>query len=204
MVDAGAPQSPAISDFLYVIQRLHWVWQRQNVHKGTAKIIESNKDHKVIKVIDAEKKELRITSKFLIIATGATSKNLPFVSSDGKNVLDYRTAMTPKELPKSLIIVGSGAIGSEFASFYNDLGCKVTIVEVQDKILPNEDHEISEFVLKSFKNRGIDIHINCELLSVDIKDSFRNEIADAVATCQREEIVVRMVTGNYLKAAKHI
>ena len=77
--------------------------------------------------------------------------------------------MTPKELPKSLIIVGSGAIGSEFASFYNDLGCKVTIIEVQDKILPNEDHEISEFVLKSFKNRGIDIHINCELLNVDSK-----------------------------------
>merc|ERR1711991_214138 len=133
-----------------------------NVHKGTAKII---------KVIDKEKKELKITSKFLIIATGATSKNLPFVSSDGKNILDYRTAMTPKELPKSLIVVGSGAIGSEFASSYNDLGCRVTIIEVQNKILPNEDHEISEFVLKCFKNRGIDIHINSELLNVDSKIS---------------------------------
>lgn len=142
-----------------------------NVHKGLAKIIESSRDQKVVKVIDKEKNELKISSKFLIIATGATSKNLPFVSSDGINILDYRTAMTPKELPKSLIIVGSGAIGSEFASFYNDLGCKVTIVEVQDKILPNEDHEISEFVLKSFKNRGIDIHINSELQSVNTKVS---------------------------------
>ena len=142
-----------------------------NVHKGLAKIIESSKDQKVVKVIDKEKNELKIISKFLIIATKTTSKNLPFVSSDGKNILDYRTAMTPKELPKSLIIVGSGAIGSEFASFYNDLGCKVTIVEVQDKILPNEDHEISEFVLKSFKNRGIDIHINSELQSVNTKIS---------------------------------
>ncbi len=142
-----------------------------NVHNGTARITVSNKNKKVVEVIDQENKVHKITSKFLIIATGATSKNLPFVSSDGKNILDYRSAMTQKELPKSLIVVGSGAIGSEFASFYNDLGCKVTIVEVQNKILPNEDHEISDFVLKSFQNRGIIIHKNCELDNVEIKSS---------------------------------
>ena len=73
------------------------------------------------------------------IATGARSRNLPFVSSDAINIWDYKTAMTPPKLPSSLVIIGSGAIGMEFASFYNDLGVNVTVVEALNTILPNED-----------------------------------------------------------------
>ena len=147
------------------------------VHNGIAKIIDSNKNNKVVEVVGFGNKTYKLHSKFLIVATGATSKNLPFVSSDGINILDYRSAMTPKALPESLVVVGSGAIGSEFASFYNDLGCNVTIIEAQNKILPNEDDEISSFVQKSFQKRGIVIHTNCELVKVENKDeSVQSEI----------------------------
>ena len=148
-----------------------------NVHNGIAKVIDSNKNNKVVEVVGSGNKTYKLHSNFLIVATGATSKNLPFVSSDGNNILDYRSAMTPKALPESLVVVGSGAIGSEFASFYNDLGCNVTIIEAQNKILPNEDDEISSFVQKSFQKRGIVIHTNCELVKVENKDeSVQSEI----------------------------
>ena len=107
-------------------------------------------------------------AKNVIIATGARSRNLPFISSDGVNVWDYKTAMTPPKLPSSLIIIGSGAIGMEFASFYNDLGLDVTVVEALPSILPNEDEDISKIVDNNFKKRGVVIKTNATLKSVDI------------------------------------
>ena len=76
--------------------------------------------------------------------------------------------MIPKKMPESIIIIGSGAIGIEFASFYNDLGCKVTVVEVQKNILPNEDDDISKFMLKSLTSRGLKLMTNTELLEVNV------------------------------------
>ena len=121
---------------------------------------------KVIVRLKNNTKTLELTAKNIIIATGARSRNLPFVSSDAINIWDYKTAMTPPKLPSSLVIIGSGAIGMEFASFYNDLGVNVTVVEALNTILPNEDEDISQVVASNFKKRGIIIKINTSLKSV--------------------------------------
>ena len=93
-----------------------------------------------------------VSAKHVIIATGARARALPAIESNGKTILTYREAMVPDSIPESLIIVGSGAIGSEFASFYHDMGVKVTLVEAMDGILPVEDAEVSAFVQNHLKN----------------------------------------------------
>jgi len=95
------------------------------------------------------------SAKHIIIATGARARTLPGLEDDGKLVWTYRKAMTPDVMPKSLLVIGSGAIGIEFASFYNALGAKVTVVEVMDRILPAEDEEISAFARKQFEKQGM-------------------------------------------------
>ncbi len=96
-------------------------------------------------------------AKHIIIATGARARTLPGLEDDGKLVWTYRKAMTPDSMPKSLLVIGSGAIGIEFASFYNALGAKVTVVEVMDRILPVEDEEISAMARKAFEKQGMRI-----------------------------------------------
>ena len=96
-------------------------------------------------------------AKNIIIATGARARTLPGLEDDGNLVWTYRKAMTPNTTPKSLLVIGSGAIGIEFASFYNELGAKVTVVEVMDRILPVEDEEISAFARKQFEKQGMRI-----------------------------------------------
>jgi dihydrolipoamide dehydrogenase len=98
-----------------------------------------------------------LTAKSIILATGARARALPGLEPDGKLVWTYKEAMVPATMPKSLLVVGSGAIGIEFASFYRDLGAAVTVVEVLDRILPVEDEEISAFARKSFEKQGITI-----------------------------------------------
>ena len=129
---------------------------------------------------------LNLTAKNIIIATGARSRNLPFVSSDAINIWDYKTAMTPNKLPSSLTIIGSGAIGMEFASFYNDLGVKVTVVEALGNILPNEDEDISQIVLTNFKKRGIEIKTNTSLKAV----SNKNNIVSSEIICKGKTEVI--------------
>ena len=107
-----------------------------------------------------------ISAGHVIIATGARARSLPGIEPDGTAILTYREAMVPQDMPKSLIIVGSGAIGAEFASFYNDMGVAVTLIEALDRILPVEDEEVSAFVAKSFEKRGIKIMTNVKLQSV--------------------------------------
>ena len=107
-----------------------------------------------------------ISAKHVIIATGARARALPNIEADGKTILTYREAMVPETMPESLIIVGSGAIGSEFASFYHDMGVKVTLVEALDRILPVEDEDVSAFVQKSFEKRGITIMTGVKLQAV--------------------------------------
>src|SRR3546814_14243288 len=90
-----------------------------------------------------------IEAKNIIVATGARARELPFAQADGKRIWTYRHAMTPPEMPSKLLVIGSGAIGIEFASFYNDMGADVTIVEMLDRILPVEDADVSEFMSKA-------------------------------------------------------
>ena len=129
---------------------------------------------------------LNLIAKNIIIATGARSRNLPFVSSDSINIWDYKTAMTPNKLPSSLTIIGSGAIGMEFASFYNDLGVKVTVVEALGNILPNEDEDISQIVLTNFKKRGIEIKTNTSLKAV----SNKNNIVSSEIICKGKTEII--------------
>jgi len=98
-----------------------------------------------------------LQAKHIIIATGARARSLPGLEPDGKLIWTYKEAMVPDVMPKSLLVVGSGAIGIEFASFYRNLGCEVTVVEVIDRVLPAEDEEISAFARKAFEKQGMKI-----------------------------------------------
>ena len=107
--------------------------------------------------VKSDKGEEQLTAKHIIVATGARARDLPFAPADGKRVWTYRHAMTPVELPAKLLVIGSGAIGIEFASFYNDLGSEVTVVEMLDRIVPVEDADVSTFLEKSLRKQGINI-----------------------------------------------
>lgn len=110
----------------------------------------------------------KLTFKNAIIATGARPREIKgSLEIDGKNVWNYRHAMTPEKLPKSLLVIGSGAIGMEFASFYNTLGTDVHVVETQDRILPVEDEEVSNFAGKVFKKKGIKIDTSAKVLELE-------------------------------------
>jgi dihydrolipoamide dehydrogenase len=110
-----------------------------------------------VAVTKAGKPAGTFAAKHIILATGARARTLPGLEEDGKLVWTYKKAMTPDSLPKSLLVIGSGAIGIEFASFYNEMGTKVTVVEVMDRVLPVEDEEISAFAKKQFEKQGIRI-----------------------------------------------
>src|SRR6476619_1411712 len=99
-----------------------------------------------------------LAAPHIVLANGARARSLPGLEPDGKLVWTYKEAMIPEAIPNSLLVVGSGAIGMEFASFYRDMGAEVTVVEVLDRVLPVEDEEISAFARKSFEKQGIKIH----------------------------------------------
>ncbi len=102
-------------------------------------------------------KTVELAAKHIMVATGARARDLPFAKADGKRIWTYRHAMVPEVMPTKLLVIGSGAIGVEFASFYNDMGADVTIVEMLDRILPVEDAEVSEFMTKALTKQGIKI-----------------------------------------------
>ena len=108
-------------------------------------------------VVKTAKAGESLTAKHIIIATGARARELPGLESDGDLVWTYKTALTPPRMPKKLLVIGSGAIGIEFASFYNTLGADTTVVEVMDRVMPVEDGEISAFAQKSFEKQGMKI-----------------------------------------------
>src|SRR5476651_1712069 len=108
-------------------------------------------------------------AKHIIIATGARPRVLPGIEPDKELIWTYFEAMVPKALPKSLLVIGSGAIGIEFASFYRTLGSEVTVVEVLPQILPVEDHEIQAFPRKSFEKQGIKILTGAKVTKLDKK-----------------------------------
>ncbi|MEA3061368.1 MAG: dihydrolipoamide dehydrogenase [Sphingomonadales bacterium] len=104
--------------------------------------------------------EKSLEAKHIIVATGARARDLPFAKADGERIWTYRHAMVPKEMPTKLLVIGSGAIGVEFASFYSDMGAEVTIVEMLDRILPVEDEEVSAFMHKALAKQGMKIHVS--------------------------------------------
>ncbi|MEK9925845.1 MAG: FAD-dependent oxidoreductase, partial [Alphaproteobacteria bacterium] len=112
------------------------------VFEAEAKLGAKQGDQRIVTLSSGES----LSAKHVIIATGARARSLPGIEVDGKTILTYREAMVPETIPRSLLIIGSGAIGSEFASFYHDMGVEVTLIEAMDRILPVEDEEISAFV----------------------------------------------------------
>jgi dihydrolipoamide dehydrogenase len=136
-----------------------------DVIMGTAKV----KAGKKIDVTDAEGKTTTYDAKHIIIAVGARSRELPNLPQDGKKIIGYRQAMNLPKQPKSLLVVGSGAIGIEFAYFYATMGTKVTVVEFLPNIVPVEDEDVSKQLEKSLKKLGVEIMVNASVESVDTK-----------------------------------
>lgn len=124
---------------------------------------------KQLEVTDEAGKKQNLSADHIIIATGARSRQLPSIPQDGKKIIGYREAMTLKDQPKRMVVVGSGAIGVEFAYFYNAIGTEVTVVEYQDRIVPVEDSDVSKQLEKSFKKSGIKVMTSSEVLSVESK-----------------------------------
>ena len=127
--------------------------------------------NKSISITKEDGSENKIHGDKIIIATGARSRELPNLKQDGKNIIGYREAMTLEKQPKEIIIVGSGAIGIEFAFFYNSMGTKVTVVEYMNRIVPVEDNEISKELEKSLKKKGISILTSSEVKTATVNDN---------------------------------
>jgi len=121
---------------------------------GAAKLAGKGK----VAVTGDDGKTRTLSAKNIILATGARARELPHLKADGERIWTYRHAMTPKRMPKTMLVIGSGAIGIEFASFYSDMGTDVTVVEMVDRILPAEDADISAFARKQFEKQGMTIH----------------------------------------------
>lgn len=134
-----------------------------DVIMGYGKVMSKGK----VEVKDAEGKTQIVETKYIVIATGGRSRELPNLKQDGKKVIGYREAMVLPTQPKSMIIVGSGAIGVEFAYVYNSMGTKVTIVEFLPRIVPVEDEDISRELEKQYRKQGIEIMTNACVESLD-------------------------------------
>jgi dihydrolipoamide dehydrogenase len=174
--DYGIVVSESRHDFNAVVKRSREV--ADGMSKGVTFLLKKNKidvikgngklmPGKKLQVTDDSGNKTIYESKNIIIATGARSRELPNLKQDGKKVIGYRQAMTLPEQPKSIVIVGSGAIGVEFAYFYNAMGTKVTIVEYMPNIVPVEDEEVSKQLLRSFKKSGIEVMNDASVEKVD-------------------------------------
>ena len=166
-------------DFNSVISRSRKV--ANTMSKGVAFLMKKNKikvfngfgkltDNKTITVTN-NKEESLIHAEKIIISTGSRSRELPNLKQDGKNIIGYREAMTLEKQPKNITIVGSGAIGIEFAFFYNSMGSDVTVIEFQNRIVPVEDKEISKELEKNLKKKGITFLTSSEVVNSKLTDS---------------------------------
>ncbi|PIQ47357.1 MAG: dihydrolipoyl dehydrogenase [Cytophagales bacterium CG12_big_fil_rev_8_21_14_0_65_40_12] len=176
--DYGIKIEGATADFDAMIKRSRDV--AAGMSKGIQFLFKKNKiDHiegfgklkagKKVEVTGADGKKVDYEANSIILATGGRSRELPNLPIDGKKIIGYRQAMVLDKKPASMVIVGSGAIGVEFAYFYNSIGTEVTIVEYMDRIVPVEDEEVSKQLERSYKKSGIKIMTNAEVTSVDTK-----------------------------------
>lgn len=149
---------------------------------GTGKL----KKDKTVEVTDADGKKTDYKAKHIILATGARSRELPNLKQDGKKIIGYREAMTLPKKPESMVVVGSGAIGSEFAYFYNAIGTKVTLVEFMPNVVPVEDEEVSKQLERSFKKAGMKVMTSSTVEAVDTKGKLCKV---TVKTKKGEEII---------------
>ena len=195
-VDQYGLKAEAIDkDFNAVVERSRGVADAMS--KGVAFLMKKNKidviegfgkllhDQK-IKVTNAENNTQVFEAKNIIIATGARSRELPSMPIDGKKIIGYREALTLPKQPKSMIIVGSGAIGVEFAYFYNSMGTDVTIVEFLPNVVPLEDKDVSRQFARSLKKSKINVMTNAEVTAVDTSD---NGVKATVKTKKGEQIL---------------
>jgi len=174
--DYGLKVSGGEVDFDSVIKRSRGV--ADGMSKGVAFLMKKNKievlmgsgklkSKGTVTVTGADGAAKDYTAKHIILATGGRSRELPNIKQDGVKVIGYRQAMVLPKQPKSMIVVGSGAIGIEFAYFYNALGTQVTVVEFMDNIVPLEDEEVSKTLLRSLKKQGLNIMVSSTVESVD-------------------------------------
>ena len=193
--DYGLTVSAFDKDFPAVVQRSRSV--ADGMSKGVQFLMKKNKidvidgigklkPGKKIDVTDKDKKVTEYAADHIIIATGARSRELPNLPQDGVKVIGYRQAMTLSTQPKSMIVVGSGAIGVEFAHFYNSMGTDVTIVEFLPNVVPVEDEDISKQMERSMKKAGIKIMTNSSVEKIDISGS---GVKAYVKTAKGEEIL---------------
>ncbi|PKP39967.1 MAG: dihydrolipoyl dehydrogenase, partial [Bacteroidetes bacterium HGW-Bacteroidetes-13] len=191
--DYGLSLSDAKHDFDAVIKRSRGV--ADGMSKGVQFLMKKNKIEvingfgkiqpgKKIEVTDAAGKATVYEADHIIIATGARARELPNLPIDGKNVIEYRKAMSLEKQPKKLIVVGSGAIGVEFAYFYNSMGTEVTIVEFLPNLVPIEDEDVSKQLERSFKKAGINVMTNS---SVEKVESTANGVKATVKTAKGVE-----------------
>jgi dihydrolipoamide dehydrogenase len=146
---------------------IEFLFKKNKIEKllGHGKLASKN----TVEVTAEDGKKTTYTAKNIILATGARSRELPGIKIDNEKVIGYRKAMVLEKQPKSMVVIGSGAIGSEFAYFYNTIGTKVTIVEFMPHVVPIEDVDISKALEKEFKKKGIDIYTDSSVESVDTK-----------------------------------
>lgn len=193
--DYGLKADGVDKDFTAVVKRSRGV--ADGMSKGVQFLMKKNKIEviqgygtlqagKKVAVKDASGNETVYTASHIIIATGARSRVLPNLPQDGKKVIGYREAMTLEKQPNKMIVVGSGAIGIEFAHFYNAMGTDVTVVEFMPNIVPVEDEEISKQLERSFKKAGVKIMTSSEVLSVDTSG---NSVKATVKTPKGEEVL---------------
>ncbi len=176
--DYGITVKDATADFGSMVKRSRGV--ADGMSKGVQFLMKKNKIEiisgwgkiqpgKKVEVADKDGRKTVYAGDHILIATGARARELPTLKIDNEKVIGYRKAMTLENQPKSMVVVGSGAIGVEFAYFYNAIGTKVTIVEFMDRIVPVEDEEVSKALEKSYKKSGITIMTSSEVTKVDTK-----------------------------------
>ena len=178
--DYGIQSTGVRHDFGAVVKRSRGVADKMS--KGVQFLMKKNKIDVVmgygkvagkgrVQVTAADGTVQTVEGRYVIIATGARSRQLPSMPIDGKKIIGYREAMVLPEQPKSMIVVGSGAIGVEFADFYNSMGTKVTVVEFMPRIVPVEDEDVSKELEKQFRKKGVTIMTSSEVTSVDTSGS---------------------------------
>ena len=193
--DYGLIVKEADKDFDAVVNRSRKVGEGMSngvkflMKKNKIEVIEGYgtlKPGKKVSVKDPEGKETTYEAAHIIIATGARSRELPSLPQDGKKIIGYRKAMTLEKQPEKMIVVGSGAIGVEFAFFYNAMGTEVTVVEYLSNIVPVEDEEISKQLERSFKKSGIKVMTSAEVTSVDTSG---DGVKATVKTAKGEQVL---------------